>query len=1691
MSSLREPRFELRRRADLRDELIARAKAWLPDWRPRDTSSDFAGALLEIAARLESEVAQRLDKMPEKMFRDFLAWLGVRGQAAEAARLPLVFHLTPNSERVLAEAPVRVQASPPPSSSGGAAEPITFETEKDLMIVPGTLAALVAVDPSEDAFYRAAASILSLDPPKPGPQSWTVKALAKANSTQIQLDPALGLDALPTLLDDTNHLLYRVTAAQGGLVTVEPRVGVADAVFNGTANAPQDLPANTVLKLAATFDPFGAAKRNRQEHAVYIGSESLLNLPTAATIQIRGITGSDITWFYWGKTETDSSLDWRYLKPDQTAKELTLQKSPGSVEILKIGEKSSRWLKGTVAPKTPPTGEVSHIALVVNPEGCAGDAKCPADKKSPVVVEGIANTTPLVFDTGFYPLGREPRLFDAFYLGCPEAFSKPNASVQICLEAQNGTAKSLMATQATSTNATIMLFGVGTDGFLHRMQLTGVTQNPVDRSLTAVQPPINTKGKPAVNTAPAPLISTQGRLNTCTRTKDALVAVVAASGIWIWAEDPADPTGNWYFLGNPSGGLITPAMSASVLLMTDGPDLHLVAAINGALSEIHLTPGWESAGPVVWPPFQTQSKWTAIAPIFDQASPFKGAPFANGWIGVTDTGQPWLFKKNGNHSQKDTKAFAPVDPAVSPLAVATGAPATSFLFVDKTAANRLDAWQVFYDTTATKPLANVDAGLVGKSFDWTDAGANGITVVFANQVAPGSPNLAAWFPQDKGTADHFATYLSPPAAGLAGSPAVAGNYLVAPGTDAAIIATKFTLPGLAEIAIPDTNLATALVVQNAPDYPKQDDIVVAKPHNGRRRATRLATGAKSDGSGGFWIEVPGSEKSRVIDEATVYREESVIPFHGKVDNATSNIITAAAAPVDPHTHQKKDPLAVTYNGRLSFHTIQDIQTVGTDTLITITPKIRGVTAAMPDVDYNYLKKVDLGSPALLPLIDDTLTDPQINQLIGTGAYFRGAKPAPNPVLFKAPGAGPKFPVVLQNRWKTVPAAVASNFALIVSTIFEPLVILTTNKATNPSLSWEYFDGQSWRTISSLNDTTSSLRSTGIVRFCVPADLKETDVAGRKSFWIRARLVGGDYGQEKITVHIVPDTSGGGSTQTVDRSLSDVSPPVLGSVNVSYSLCVATDPDYIITSDGGETRDQTAANTADAAKVELFTPLADFIQQASSSATPDPGNKDRAIYLGFDGEISGTPINVLFLAKDQDFGDDAFPSRVDVLRETGFEHLVPQDGTRGLGETGIVSFDLVSSPPPTSLFGAGQPLRWVRLRPSARFTDPKRPWKPQICAAYVNGVFARASETQDLERLGSSDGSPGQKVALARPPVLKQTLELRVCEPLGEEDVAALRAADPANALDKLPSGQPGPWIRWTEIPILEEAQKDERRYALNSDNGEITFGDGIHGRIPPIGTDSIVAIRYKRGGGVAANDIAAWSELNLISPVQGIDRVAAPDNAAGGSDPQTADEVVRYAPANQFMRDRALTLRDFETLAIESSRDIVQARALESGAGIRLVAVVRGQNPKPTQAQARALQSYLADRSSPSMAAPNAIAIVQPRLVKTRIDLTLTVRSIEFSGAVDLEATQHIVALLDPATGGLDGHGWPLGLQPAEADIAAALTGIPNLEAIESIKITPAYNGVAVQRTRPEDLPDVSAEDIVIKFTLADVEVEA
>jgi hypothetical protein len=413
-----------------------------------------------------------------------------------------------------------------------------------------------------------------------------------------------------------------------------------------------------------------------------------------------------------------------------------------------------------------------------------------------------------------------------------------------------------------------------------------------------------------------------------------------------------------------------------------------------------------------------------------------------------------------------------------------------------------------------------------------------------------------------------------------------------------------------------------------------------------------------------------------------------------------------------------------------------------------------------------------------------------------------------------------------------------------------------------------------------------------------------------------------------------------------------------------------------------------------------------------------------------------------------------PLTIDALVADRFVPIVADDATRALGESGLLSMAFAVPLTPSELFG--KTLTWLRLKPKA---SPDGKWLPTLRGAYLNAVWASATETLTRELLGSSNGEPHLTVRLARPPVLYKTLELRVKEPLGEEERKALLKIDTNSVLSAV-EGLPGDWVLWKQVIDPEDELAAARVYSLDENTGEIRFGDGLHGKIPPIGRDSIVAFRYCRtepdptgSDHVPGNAITARTALNLVSPVESVETVTAADQAAGGAPPESADRVLRFGFARLRHRDRALTAYDIEDLALESSPDIVQAHAFVRRGYIRVIVVMRGMNPQPNAAQIRELRRLLLAAAPVSLSAPGALRIAGPMIRRLRIELELQVETLNYAGALTDFVKQQFATFFDTATGGADKDGWALGLNPNEGDIALALIDAPNLESIKHVTL--------------------------------------
>jgi hypothetical protein len=55
--------------------------------------------------------------------------------------------------------------------------------------------------------------------------------------------------------------------------------------------------------------------------------------------------------------------------------------------------------------------------------------------------------------------------------------------------------------------------------------------------------------------------------------------------------------------------------------------------------------------------------------------------------------------------------------------------------------------------------------------------------------------------------------------------------------------------------------------------------------------------------------------------------------------------------------------------------------------------------------------------------------------------------------------------------------------------------------------------------------------------------------------------------------------------------------------------------------------------------------------------------------------------------------------------------------------------------------------------------------------------------------------------------------------------------------------------RWLQVTKLAEAGPRDKAYAVDFETGTITFGDGVHGRVPDAGSSIELVLRYGTGRG--------------------------------------------------------------------------------------------------------------------------------------------------------------------------------------------------------------------------------------------------
>lgn len=638
-----------------------------------------------------------------------------------------------------------------------------------------------------------------------------------------------------------------------------------------------------------------------------------------------------------------------------------------------------------------------------------------------------------------------------------------------------------------------------------------------------------------------------------------------------------------------------------------------------------------------------------------------------------------------------------------------------------------------------------------------------------------------------------------------------------------------------------------------------------------------------------------------------------------------------------------------------------------------------------------------------------------------------------------------------------------------------------NASEDLVLVWEYWaaQGKKWRTLakcalandqaeaaddSAFQDTTACLTRPGLVSFQVPANLSATEVNGVEGRFVRVRIVSGDYGRAG-EYELEGD-------RWVFREKRPLRPPLLREVVVRFEQ-----PErpfaWVLSENDGVFQDHSDTARAEYKPFQALSPMAE--------ASP-------TLYLGFEDAFPNDEVALYVQVREESGirdplagGRDPVVVAWEYFNGKTWQNLFPQDETRGFLSSGFVRFVGPADFRKSKRFGEN--LHFIR----ARLEMGGYVEAPRIARILLNSVGAANLTTLGQTVLGSSQGTPSQVFRLPDGPVLDgQELVVIEREKPSDADRQALIDCEGEDAVTAEPGG--GWRVRWHQVADLYESPPGARHYVKDIVTGEVRFGNGVHGLIPPKGDRNVQLARYQVGGGIEGN-VAAGSLAVLKQSLTFIDGVTNPMPAGGGADLETVEEIKQRAPHLFRSRFRAVTAEDFEWVAREASTSVARARCLpckDREGEVTVVLVPKTAEAASGDAPVMPLPSTelmrrVKDELDRCKLVSTIVHVVRPRYRTVAVQVAV-IRHVSGSGeTIKSEITRRLQDFLHPLRGGKNRRGWPFGRPVSKIDLHHVCEEVAGVDFVDRVVMQDLDEGVEVDSLRlaEDELPFVTRVDVI------------
>jgi len=355
--------------------------------------------------------------------------------------------------------------------------------------------------------------------------------------------------------------------------------------------------------------------------------------------------------------------------------------------------------------------------------------------------------------------------------------------------------------------------------------------------------------------------------------------------------------------------------------------------------------------------------------------------------------------------------------------------------------------------------------------------------------------------------------------------------------------------------------------------------------------------------------------------------------------------------------------------------------------------------------------------------------------------------------------------------------------------------------------------------------------------------------------------------------------------------------------------------------------------------------------------------------------------------------------------------------------------------------------WVRALLRAA-PGEELPALPPLSHMLMNTVDAVNLHAFRMEKF-SGQGIPHQSVQLRRYPVFLHQQEGDRSEFTHPDRFADMRV---------YVTEDDGVRREWRRAPgnSIVTASKDDRVFVVDPVDGTLTFGNGIRGKMLPVGDYNIAVEVYHtvpgEVGNVPPGDVVVAEGFGDLVAVHNV------LPATGGRNAESIAEIITRAPSILTSRDRAVTRLDFEVIAREASAEVSRAACdgrmgKDGEVGVVILPNRREGERIPDSFLAAGLkdhvQRYLARRCLVNVQPVVRLATFQEVDVSISLRLRPNANIIQARG----KAGAWVTKFLDPYLGGLDGKGWPFSGTLYAQDFGRMVSDIPEVRHVVTVQL--------------------------------------